>query len=249
MTRESQLIEVLVEAADTLVDDFDVIDFLRTLAERCVQVLEVDAAGLMLADEHGRLRTTALSSDNASLSALFKLQSDAGPCPDAYRTGVPVVNADLRAEPVRWPEFGEAARRAGFVCVHALPLRLRATAIGALTLLSADPEPLGEASLQAAQGLADMATLGILTQRESHQAELLADLLQQTLTSQVTIEQAKGVLAERCRISIDAAFALLRAYARTHDLLLSELAEDVTRRYAAVEEILVGPAQDVAVRR
>ncbi len=133
MTREEQLADAFVKAVDTPVDDFDVIEFLHTLAERCVQLLEVDAAGLMLADSHGQLHATAASSENARLLELFELQSDAGPCMDAFRTGAQVVNADLQANQQRWPRFAEAAQATGFVSVHALPLRLRTAVIGALS--------------------------------------------------------------------------------------------------------------------
>lgn len=244
MTREHQLVEAFVEAADTLVDVFDVIDFLHTVSERCVQLLGVEAAGFMLADSHGRLRVTASSSAGAYLSALFRLQRDAGPCFDAYRAGAQVINADLRTCAERWPQIADAAGHAGFACLHALPMRLRTTAIGALNLFSAHPGPLGDDQVRTGQALADTATIGILAQRYRHQAGLLNDQLQQALTSRIAIEQATGVLAERCRISIDAAFALLRAHARTRNLPLSELAQDVAQRYAAAEEVMVGPAQD-----
>ena len=240
MTREEQLYEALVEAADTLVDDFDVIDFLHTLAERCVHLLDVDAAGVMLADPHGILHATAASSENARLLELFELQSDAGPCLDAFHTGTAVVNADLRANHERWPRFAEAAEANGFIAVHALPLRLRATVIGALNLFSAGPGPLTDADTRAGQALADVATIGILAQRNIHQSELLTIQLQTALHSRVTIEQAKGMLAERLQISVDEAFDLLRRHARSHNLRLSDLARDVAQGSAAAIDLVTG---------
>jgi len=227
MTREHLLAEAFVEVADTLVDDFDVIDFLHTLAERCVQLLDVDAAGLMLVDQLGQLHATAASSENARLLELFELQSDAGPCVDAYRTGGPVVNADLHANAERWPRFAEAAELAGYVSVHALPLRLRTTVIGALNLFCSQPGALSEDDVRVGQALADVATIGILAQRNLYQAELLTAQLQKALTSRVIIEQAKGVLAERHKVSVDAAFTLLRQHSRTNSLHISDLARDV----------------------
>jgi transcriptional regulator with GAF, ATPase, and Fis domain len=241
VTREEQLAEAFVEAADTLVDDFDVIDFLRTLAERCVQLLEVDAAGLMLVDQHGQLHATAASSENAHLLELFELQADSGPCLDAFRTGVAVVNADLHANQARWPKFAEAAQATGFVAVHALPLRLRSTVIGALNLFCTRPGTLSSADVRTGQALADVATIGILAQRNLHQAELLSEQLQNALTSRVIIEQAKGVLAERRRISVDEAFEILRSYARAHNLHLSQLAREVAEGSSTVMELLRGP--------
>jgi hypothetical protein len=227
MSRERALAEAFVEAADTLVADFDVIDFLHTLAERCVQLLDVDAAGLMLADQSGQLHATAASSENARLLELFELQSDAGPCVDCFKTGAPVVNADLDANAQAWPRFAEAAQATGFTSVHALPLRLRDTVIGALNLFCSGPGPLGEEDVRVGQALADVATIGILAQRNIHQADLLTVQLQNALTSRVIIEQAKGVLSERHKVTVDAAFALLRQHARHNNLRMSDLARDV----------------------
>lgn len=227
MSRERALTEALVEAADTLVDDFDVIDFLHTLAKRCVQLLGVDAAGLMLADQSGVLHASAASSENARLMELFELQADAGPCLDCYRTATPVVNADLDTNAHHWPQFAEAARAHGFVSVHALPLRLRETVIGALNLFCSGPEPLGEDDVRIGQALADVATIGILAQRGLEQADLIAAQLQTALNSRIAIEQAKGVLAERHAISVDEAFVVLRRHARDNNLHLSDLARAV----------------------
>jgi transcriptional regulator with GAF, ATPase, and Fis domain len=227
VTREQELAEAFVEAADTLVDDFDVISFLHLLAERCVQLLGVSAAGLMLADQRGALHATAASTENARLLELFELQTGTGPCVDCFRTGLPVVNAELDADQERWPRFAEAVRASGFVAVHALPLRLRATVIGVLNLFCVAPGTLSESDVWIGQALADVATIGILAQRGVYQAELLSAQLQNALTSRVTIEQAKGVLAERHQVTVDEAFNLLRDRARATNRHLSELARDV----------------------
>lgn len=238
MTREEELVDAFVEAADTLVDDFDVIEFLHTLAERCVQLLDVDAAGLMLADPRGQLHAAAASSENARLLELFELQCDAGPCMDAFRTAAAVVNAELGENRERWPNFAEAAQATGFVSVHALPLRLRATVIGALNLFCSRPGPLSSSDVRTGQALADVATIGILAQRSVHQAGLLSIQLQQALDSRVAIEQAKGVLAERHGIRVDEAFALLRGHARSHHLRLSDLAREVANGTSAEAELM-----------
>lgn len=241
MTREERLIEAFVEAADTLVDDFDVIEFLHTLAGRCVQLLAVDAAGIMLADQHGQLHATAASTESARLLELFELQANAGPCMDAFRTGDQVVNADLAASENRWPRFAEAAQATGFVSVHALPLRLRATIIGALNLFRALPGTLSDADVRTGQALADVATIGILAQRGLYQAELLNTQLQHALNSRVIIEQAKGVLAERRAITVDEAFGLLRSYARNHNQHLSDLARQIAEGSSTAAELLSTP--------
>ena len=109
--REQMLAATFVELADTLVADFDVVDFLHGLADRCVRLLEVDAAGLMLADQRGSLRVVASSSEQARLVELFQLQHEEGPCLECFQTGLPVSEPDLAAARQRWPSF--APGRAG----------------------------------------------------------------------------------------------------------------------------------------
>jgi len=242
MTRERLLAEAFVDAADTLVEDFDVIEFLHTLAEHCVQLLDVDAAGIMLADRAGSLYPAASSTENARLLELFELQTDAGPCIDAFTTGHAVVNVDLRTNATRWPRFAEAAEATGYVCAHALPMRLREDVIGTLNLFSTTPRPLTDHDERTGQALADVATVGILAQRNLMHAELLATQLQNALNSRVAIEQAKGVLAERRGVSVDQAFTLLRTHARNHHLRLSDLARTVADG-SLTDAALLGTAQ------
>src|ERR1700719_4006223 len=107
------LSETFVELTDTMVADFDVIDFLHFLTDRSVQLLDVSAAGLLLPDPRGELRVVAASSEAARLLELFQLQNDQGPCLDFFRSGRPVAATDLSAAAARWPRFAPAARRAG----------------------------------------------------------------------------------------------------------------------------------------
>ena len=226
MPREALLARTFVELADTLVDDFDVVELLTLLADRCVEVLDVDAAGLMLVAPEGDLRVVASSSEEMRLVELFELQSQEGPCPDCYRTGEPVMSSDLMDNP-RWPRFGPVALRAGFKSVHAIPMRLRGVTIGALNLFRADAGGLDEADVVAAQALADVATIGILQHRAGLQAHMVVDQLNHALNSRVMIEQAKGMLAERSGIDMGAAFTWLRNHARSHNLLLVDVAQAV----------------------
>ncbi len=230
-SREERLAEAFVDLADTLVDDFDVLDFLHSLATHCIALLDVDEAGLMLADGSGRLVVAASSTEQVRLLELFEVQNDEGPCLDCYASGEPVLVEDLAADqPPTWPRFGAEATAAGFRSVVALPLRLRNETIGALNLFRADPGPLVERDRSLAQALADVATIGILQERGSSRRELLARQLQEALSSRIVIEQAKGVLAERAGVHVDAAFQLLRGYARSHGLQLSEVARQVVAR-------------------
>jgi GAF domain-containing protein len=224
---ETQLTDVFVEMADTLVADFDVIDFLHVLTERCVQLLDISAAGLLLTDQQGALQVVAASTERTRLLELFQLQTDQGPCLDSFRTGQPVSAADLPGAADRWPRFAAAAAEVGFASVHALPMRLREEVIGALNLFDINPRVLSEDKLRIGQALADVATIGLLQQRAIRRREVLTEQLQTALTSRVLIEQAKGMLAERLGLDVDQAFNLLRQTARGRNRRLSELAHAI----------------------
>jgi len=223
---EVQLADVFVEMADTLVDDFDVLDFLHVLTERCVQLLGIAAAGLLLTDGQDTLQLVAASSERTRLLELFQLQTDQGPCVDCFRTGQPVSVADLRVAG-RWPRFTAVAAEIGFAAVHALPMRLRSDVIGALNFFDTSPGPLDEGRLRIGQALADVATIGLLQQRAIHRSGVLTEQLQTALNSRVLIEQAKGILAERLHLDVADAFALLRRDARNHNRRLSDLAQAI----------------------
>jgi hypothetical protein len=238
MDREQRLAETFVELADTLTDDFDIIDFLHVLASRCVELLGVGAAGLLLADHDGSLVTVAASDERSRLLELFEAQNDEGPCRDCYRLGAAVVNIDLEAALERWPRFAPQAIAGGFRSANALPLRLRSQVIGSLNLFHQDSGGLRATELRLAQALADAATIGILQQRSIHRGEVVAGQLQMALTSRIVIEQAKGVLAERLKISADDAFEVLRGVARSRNRLLSDLARDVASGSADVATLM-----------
>src|SRR6267154_671355 len=220
------LSETFVELTDTMVAGFDVIDFLHVLTDRSVQLLDVSAAGLLLADPRGELRVVAASSEAARLLELFQLQNDQGPCLDCFRAGRPVAAADLAAEAQRWPRFAAAARQAGFIAVQALPMRLRDQVIGALNLFRAAPGAFDPASVRIGQALADVATIGLLHERSMRRSDILNEQLQAALNSRVIIEQAKGKLAERLGIDMDRAFTMLRDYARNSNQRLTNVARD-----------------------
>src|SRR5580658_5363806 len=217
------LSETFVELTDTMVAGFDVIDFLHVLTNRSVQLLDVSAAGLLLADPRGELRVVAASSEAARLLELFQLQNDQGPCLDCFRSGLPVMAADLVAAAPRWPRFAPAAREAGFAAVQALPMRLREQVIGALNLFRVGPGAFEPADVRVGQALADVATISLLQERSMRHSDTLNEQLQAALNSRVIIEQAKGKLAERLGVDMDQAFSLLRDRARVSNRRLSDL--------------------------
>jgi len=227
MPRESMLARALVELADTLVDDFDVVELLTRLADSCVDVLDVGAAGLMLVGPDGELRVMASSSETMRLLELFELQAQEGPCLDCYRSGEPVVNQNLAADDGRWPRFTVEALAAGFHSVHALPMRLRGSVIGVLNLFHVERGEMRPADVVAAQALADVATIAILQHRASLEAQGLNEQLSNALNTRIVIEQAKGMVGERESLTMDEAFALLRRHARNRNLRLADVAQAI----------------------
>jgi GAF domain-containing protein len=227
MTREALLSRTFVELADTLVNDFDVVELLTLVADRCVEVLDVDAAGIMLLAPEGDLRVMASSSEAMRLLELFELQAEEGPCLDCYRSGQPVVNQDLTTINGRWPRFAAEALQAGFHSVHALPLRVRGNIIGALNLFHAAQGEIDAVDIAVAQAFADVASIAILQYRAAREAQVLNQQLNQALNSRVVIEQAKGMVAEHNAMNMEEAFAALRGYARNHNLRLADVARDV----------------------
>lgn len=228
MTREQRLGSVFVELADSLVDEFDVIDLLHMLCDRSVELLQADAAGLILADQRGRLHVMASTTEEARLLELFVLQNDEGPCLECYTTGRQVANVDLGESSQRWPRFNAAAAAAGYRSTHALPLRLRGLTLGAINLLCEQRSTLTQEDIDLGQALCDIATVALLQERAIRSSELLAEQLQGALNSRIVIEQAKGVLAARADIPLDAAYTLMRDYARRNHRRLSAVATDVT---------------------
>jgi GAF domain-containing protein len=224
MNREADVVRSLVEMADTLVDDYDVVDLLTGLADRCVSLLGVSAAGVMLASPAGTLGLVASSSEAMRLLELFELQAQEGPCLDAFRTGEHVEHENLAAGSGRWPSFSAAALQAGFRSALALPLRLRDATIGALNLLSTTRTPLAEADIIVARAFADLAALSIIQHQAAADAQRLNEQLSAALTSRVVIEQAKGIISERAGIELDVAFSRLRAHARNRNLGLTDVA-------------------------
>ncbi len=225
--RETMLARTMVELADTLVDDFDVVEILTLLAARCVEVLGVDAAGIMLASLQGNLRVIASSSEEMRVLELFEVQSQEGPCFDAFRSGKPVVNQDLASADQRWPRFSTEALTAGFHSVHALPMRLRGSIIGALNLFNVSVGEMSAADIAAAQAFADLATIAILQQRATFEAQQVNQQLTLALTSRVVIEQAKGMIAERRNLNMEQSFRTLRNHARHHNLRLVDVAKEI----------------------
>lgn len=225
--REATLVHTFVELADSLVDDFDLVELLTLVADRSVEVLDVAAAGLMVGAPDGELRVVASSSDAMRVLELFEVQAEEGPCPECYRTGKPVINEQLTSVDARWPNFAPRALAAGFRSVHALPMRLRGRTIGALNLFRATEGVLGSADVVAAQAFADVATIAILSHQAAAEAQAINDQLTKALNSRIVIEQAKGMVAQETGLDMGHSFNRFRTHARNHNLRLADVAASI----------------------
>lgn len=237
MIAAEQLAQVFVDVADTLVDDFDLIEFLQMVSTRTSLLVDARAAGLLLADERGHLQLMAASDERAEMIELFQVQSEEGPCQDCFREGVPVVNADLRQAAERWPRFTRHALAAGYRSVHAFPLRLRRDVIGALNLFGHEAGQMSPEDVSVVQALADIATIGLLQERAIRKGEALTEQLQSALNSRIVIEQAKGALAQIHGGSPDDAFERLRSYSRNGHHRLSDVARAVVTDPKSVADL------------
>jgi GAF domain-containing protein len=223
-TRVEQLFDAFATLADTLVAGYDVIDLLQALVDYCHDLLDVDSAGILLANLRGQLEVVVSTSDANTVVEIMQLDADAGPCTEAFHERVVVSVPDTEVDTDRWPDFSRSARSQGIRSVYAIPLRLRDTTIGALNLMRDEPGELNPSDVRAAQALADVATIGILQQRAVSDSSEIRDQLQHALSSRVVIEQAKGVVAETAKLSMDAAFERIRGHARSHQMPISLVA-------------------------
>ncbi len=227
MDREREVLQALVEFSDSFADNYDVVDFLQRFSERCVALLAVDEAGVMLVDPTKTLRYVASSSEQMRMIELVELQDGEGPCVDSFHSGTVIVSGDADDAARRWPRFAAQARAAGFASCAAVPMRLRDQSIGVLGVFVRRPGALGEETAFVAQALADVATIAVLQAQAIASEHTVTEQLHTALQSRVAIEQAKGIVAEHMRVSVDDAFGLLRRYARTRNMKLTEAARGV----------------------
>ena len=227
MTRTERLFDAFATLADTLVAGYDVLDLLQSLVDYCHDLLDIDSAGILLANADGELEVVASTNEANTLVEIMQLDADAGPCLESFRTRAVVSVPDIDVDSDRWPDFAAIAGAQGIHSVYAIPLRLRQTTIGTLNLMREQRGEINQYDIRAAQALADVATIGILQERTIRDASTIRDQLQRALSSRIVIEQAKGVVAETAKVSMDTAFERIRSHARKHQTPLSEVARQL----------------------
>lgn len=235
--RERRLIDAFVDATDTLVADFDIVELLQTLIDNAVTIFDVDAAGILLANQQGELEVLVSTSEQSNLLGVLQLEDGEGPCIEAYADGVMIAAPEPSEMERRWPHFADAAARSGYASVHSIPLRIREDVLGSMNLFMTSPGSLNERDAAAARALTDVATISILQQRTTDHAARAQQQLQQALDSRILIEQAKGFIAQTLDVDLDTAFAVLRGHARSEQRLLSDTAAAIVRREVAVPTV------------
>lgn len=247
------LVEVLEEITDTLVDDFDPMEFLELVTTRSASMSHSSSAALLLADPDGQLQFTATSKESDKLTELFSLQYEQSPWLDCFSTGIPVINTDLAQATDRWPAFAPHAVSVGFRSVHAFPLRHRTNITGALSIFSSDTGHLEPGDVRIIQALADIATFGLLQERSLWNGEFTAAQLQRSLSNRIAGEQAKGAVARARGVSVDDAAQLIQGHALRNNQSLAEVAEAVVANSGLMPttdpEALLKPAEVAAMFR
>jgi len=240
MPRETDIIRAFVSIADSLVEGFDVIEMLNHLTVQCAELLDIASAGLLLADQHGVLHVVAASSERTRNLEIFQTQRDEGPCLDCFRTGTRVSAPDLRDEVTRWPVFAHAALGSGFASVHAVPMRIVDDVLGTLGLFGTSVGTLNDEDFWLGQALAHVASVALVSANALADKQTVSAQLRHALDSRVTIEQAKGYLAQTLDTEMDLAYDQMRAFAARQGRHLTEVAREVLDRDLAPVAISAG---------
>ncbi|WP_394428326.1 ANTAR domain-containing protein [Streptomyces sp. SGAir0957] len=227
MSREQHIARTFVELADTLVEDFDVIDFLHQMTVRCQELLDVTDAAVLLAHPGAHLHSPAPCDPSPALQRVLDVACAEGPAVEAHRTARAVTAPGPAGADAHRTEFDRVRADAGYTLATALPMRLRQDNLGALLLLRTGDRPLRADDLALAQALADAATIGLLQARVIREQHTVNEQLHTALQTRIVIEQAKGILAARSGITLNQAFEALRRHARHHRVLLNEVAREV----------------------
>lgn len=220
----------LIEITRSVNQGAETIEIFTALAERCVQLLPVAAAGILLRDANGMLQVIGASSASAHLLDLFQVQNEQGPCLECCATGVAVVDETL-GQSANWPRFSQLAQAHGFTSVYALPLKSRGVTIGALNLFATGK--LSEQKRVVAQALADAATLSLLQVDPEVDFQIVIRRIYLAVESRNTLEQAQGMIAQRFSIEVDEALLRLRQVATKTELSLVRVAHAVVTRDTA----------------
>ncbi|MFG2459142.1 GAF and ANTAR domain-containing protein [Streptomyces sp. NPDC048523] len=231
MNRERQLTQAFLALTDTYTPEFDPLHLFHHLVHACHDLLDTDAAAVMIADARGSLRTMASTNEEAAFTELLQTQSGHGPCMDSYHTAQPVSVPDITTEHTRWPHLATAMTHTGYHALQAIPLRLQKRPLGTLTLLRRAPGRLPDDDTHLAQALADSAALALMHwTTEPTPTHDVITRVQGALAAKATLEIAKGMIAQHADTTITQAAHLLTAYAHHHHLRLTDTVQALVTR-------------------
>lgn len=232
-----ELARTFVDLARSVNSGVDIVEVYSMLSDRCVQLLSVEACGILLIDPRGDLRVIGSSSHSAELLDLFQVQNDEGPCLVCCRTGESISDSEL-SEQGPWPRFAALVREHGFTEVHAVPLRARDVVLGALNLFATSP--VGDEQLSIARAMADAATIALLQADPDVDAIVMSRRLHLAVETRMSVDQATGIVAQRFGISVDDALVRLRSVADGEGRRLGDVAGAVVARDGREPESLRG---------
>jgi GAF domain-containing protein len=234
--RESLITQTFLHLADSLADQFDLTKQLEIYTQRCVELFQFDAAGIVMHDIDQSLRVVASSYEDARLLQLFQLQCNEGPSVDAYSTGWAVTAGRLQTATSRWSQFVPYAIDRGYEGAYCFPMRWHGSVIGTLSLFERTAGRLPEVDLDLAQTLADFGGIAMMQATATRSAKEREGQLERALKSRIVIEQAKGMLSSYCEIDMETAFRLLRSRARNTNTQLATVAAQIVFGEIAMEQ-------------
>ncbi|MFK0128448.1 GAF and ANTAR domain-containing protein [Streptomyces nigra] len=241
MNRERQLAQTFVALSDTYAAEFDPLRLFLRLVHACTDLLDADAAAVMIGDARGSLKTMATTDEEAAFIELLQVQTGQGPCMECYRTAGPVAVADIATEYARWPKLVGVMLESGYGSLQAIPMQLHDRPIGVLTLLRGNTGRLPHSDGHLAQALADSATLGLMHwSTEPTRGDDVITRVQSVIAAKATLDIAKGLLAQHADVSVGEAARLLHAYATLRRLRLTDTAHALVTRELDLSEVVQG---------
>jgi GAF domain-containing protein len=217
--------EAFADAAARLTDGIDTTGDLVALLSDCTALLEMASAGLLVDVPGEGLALLSSTSHATDVLELYELQNGRGPCIQAVRDNTIISAADVELKSA-WEPVGPAIVSAGYLAVHAFPLRSHNQAVGALNLFATHSRPLDDDQLRLGQAFANMA-VALLSHTQPASWEHVHQRVLALLSDRVTIEQAKGVLAVQHDISLADAYTTLVTSAHEQHLPLPDLAAQI----------------------
>lgn len=194
---------------------------------------EADAVGISLLRKGG-VMTAAATGPRVLAVDLLQYQAGSGPCLQAMRDGeVQIVRAML-TEP-RWPDFTNKALYEGVQSILACPLKIGDEVLGALNFYSSQEQGFDSRAVSVGEAFALRASVLLLNVIRYQAASQLASQLEEALQSRAVIDQAKGILMEREKISSDEAFDRLKLSSQHSNIKVRELAQRIVAEVAGID--------------